>query len=36
LKAQDRSVAGGTAPACGLFMIRVNYDEANLAYRNPR
>ncbi|WP_092051001.1 tRNA pseudouridine(38-40) synthase TruA [Planctomicrobium piriforme] len=36
LAAQDRSIAGGTAPACGLFMIRVNYDESNLGYRRPR
>lgn len=25
LKAQDRSIAGGTAPACGLFMVEVKY-----------
>lgn len=25
LEAQDRSVAGGTAPACGLFLVRVHY-----------
>ncbi len=36
LEAQNRSVAGGTAPACGLFMIQVNYNESNLAYRDPR
>ncbi|HWL09085.1 MAG TPA: tRNA pseudouridine(38-40) synthase TruA [Planctomicrobium sp.] len=36
LKAQNRSVAGGTAPACGLFMVRVRYHEDNLAYRDPR
>lgn len=27
LLAQDRAVAGGTAPACGLFMVRVNYGD---------
>ncbi|WP_437231226.1 tRNA pseudouridine(38-40) synthase TruA [Planctomicrobium sp. SH661] len=27
LKAQDRSVAGGTAPACGLFMVQVKYND---------
>lgn len=36
LEAQDRKIAGGTAPACGLFMMQVNYNEANLAYRDPR
>jgi len=25
LHAQDRSLAGGTAPACGLFMVQVHY-----------
>ncbi|WP_437186284.1 tRNA pseudouridine(38-40) synthase TruA [Planctomicrobium sp. SH668] len=30
LVAQDRSVAGNTAPAWGLFMVRVHYDEQNL------
>jgi tRNA pseudouridine38-40 synthase len=25
LAAQQRSTAGATAPACGLFMVRVNY-----------
>jgi len=36
LEAQDRTVAGGTAPACGLFLAQVNYNEANLGYRDPR
>ena len=26
LLAEDRTVAGPTAPACGLFLMRVTYD----------
>lgn len=29
LASQDRSIAGGTAPACGLFMVQVNYRDGN-------
>jgi tRNA pseudouridine38-40 synthase len=35
LKAQDRSVGGGTAPAEGLFLVRVNYGE-ELGFRIQR
>jgi len=36
LEAQDRSIAGGTAPANGLFMVQVNYHTSNPDYpANP-
>jgi len=30
LAARDRDVAGPTAPACGLFLLRVDYPDAVL------
>jgi len=33
LQAQDRSIAGGTAPASGLFMVQVNYRDGD---QSPR
>ena len=34
LQAQDRTLAGPTAPAAGLFLIRVNYDVRPVANRS--
>jgi tRNA pseudouridine38-40 synthase len=35
LNALDRNVAGATAPACGLFMLQVNYPD-DLTQRQPK
>jgi tRNA pseudouridine38-40 synthase len=35
LQAQNRTIAGGTAPACGLMMVKVFYDDQNLGNQRP-